>query len=75
LFALIRDLVRPYRLALGVVLVAMLVQTAAALATPWPLKVILDSVVGHHPLPKWLAHFVEPLMATPHGAGWQLRQP
>ena len=64
MFALIRDLVRPYRLALGVVLVAMLVQTAAALAAPWPLKVILDSVVGHHPLPKWLAHFVEPLMAN-----------
>src|SRR5580658_6218627 len=42
----------------------MLVQTAAALAVPWPLKVILDSVVGHHPLPKWLDHIMEPLLAN-----------
>ncbi len=62
MFGLIRDLVRPYRAALGVVLVAMLVQTAAALAVPWPLKVILDSVVGHHPLPKWLDHLIGPLL-------------
>ena len=62
MFGLIRDLIRPYRAALSVVLVAMLVQTAAALAAPWPLKVILDSVVSHRPLPKWLAHLIEPLM-------------
>ncbi|MGA8306520.1 MAG: hypothetical protein WB723_12655, partial [Candidatus Acidiferrales bacterium] len=60
MFGLIRELVRPYRAALGVVLVAMLVQTAAALAAPWPLKVILDSVVGHRPLPTWLDHLIGP---------------
>jgi ABC-type multidrug transport system fused ATPase/permease subunit len=64
LFGLIRELVRPYRLALTVVLVAMLVETAAALAAPWPLKVILDSVVGKHPLPRWMARAVGPLMAN-----------
>ena len=63
MFGLIRDLIRPYRLALGVVLVAMLIQTAADLALPWPLKVILDSVVGHHPLPTWLAGIVDPWLA------------
>ncbi|MGH9746034.1 MAG: ABC transporter ATP-binding protein [Candidatus Acidiferrales bacterium] len=63
MFGLIRELVRPYRLALSVVLVAMLVQTAAALAAPWPLKVILDSVVGTHPLPHWMEHTLGPLLA------------
>ncbi|HMD32172.1 MAG TPA: ABC transporter ATP-binding protein [Candidatus Acidoferrales bacterium] len=60
---LIRELVRPYRLALACVLAAMLVQTAAALAAPWPLKIILDSVVGHHPIPVWMANAIAPLMA------------
>jgi ABC-type multidrug transport system fused ATPase/permease subunit len=59
---LIRELVRPYRVSLSLVLVAMLVQTAATLAAPWPLKVILDSVVGHRPLPHWLEHAVKPLL-------------
>ncbi|HEY1471219.1 MAG TPA: ABC transporter transmembrane domain-containing protein, partial [Candidatus Acidoferrum sp.] len=62
MFGLIRELVRPYRGALSVVLVAMLVQTAAALAAPWPLKVILDSVVSHRPLPHWLDHLIEPFL-------------
>jgi ABC-type multidrug transport system fused ATPase/permease subunit len=60
---LIRELVRPHRIALSLVFVAMLVQTAATLAGPWPLKVILDSVVGHRPLPHWVAHALEPFLA------------
>jgi subfamily B ATP-binding cassette protein MsbA len=64
LLRLIRELVRPYRIALSLVFVAMLVQTAATLAAPWPLKVILDSVVGHRPLPLWLAHAIEPFLAN-----------
>lgn len=64
LLRLIRELVRPYRIALSLVFIAMLVQTAATLAAPWPLKVILDSVVDHRPLPHWLAHAVEPFMAN-----------
>jgi ABC-type multidrug transport system fused ATPase/permease subunit len=62
LLRLIRELVRPYRISLALVFVAMLVQTAATLAAPWPLKVILDSVVGHRPLPHWLAHAIEPFL-------------
>jgi subfamily B ATP-binding cassette protein MsbA len=52
---LIRELIRPYRGILLIVLAAMLVQTAMSLAGPWPLKVILDSVVGSHHLPQWMA--------------------
>jgi len=33
----------------------MMVETAADLAAPWPLKVVLDNVIGHHPLPHFLS--------------------
>jgi subfamily B ATP-binding cassette protein MsbA len=52
---LILDLIRPYRGWLTIVLGAMLVETAMSLAAPWPLKVVIDSVVGGHKLPSWLA--------------------
>jgi ABC-type multidrug transport system fused ATPase/permease subunit len=39
----------------------MLIETAMSLATPWPLKIIIDSVVGHHKLPPWLEHLIGPL--------------
>ena len=54
MFALIRELVRPYMKGLVIVLIAMLVETAMSLASPWPLKVVIDSVLGSHPLPEWL---------------------
>src|ERR1700689_5889582 len=54
MFALIRELVRPYTGWLVIVLIAMLIETAMSLASPWPLKVVIDSVLGSHPLPQWL---------------------
>jgi len=51
---LVRDLLRPYRGALVIILAAMLVQTAMSLAAPWPLKVILDNVLNSHKAPEWL---------------------
>ena len=51
---LVRELLRPYTGSLVIVLCAMLVQTAMSLAAPWPLKVILDNVVGTHKPPEWL---------------------
>jgi subfamily B ATP-binding cassette protein MsbA len=54
LSSLILDLLRPYRTGLAIVLGSMLVQTLTSLAAPWPLKVILDNVVGNHRLPEWL---------------------
>jgi ABC-type multidrug transport system fused ATPase/permease subunit len=55
---LIRELLRPYRGTLVVILLAMLVETLMSLAGPWPLKIILDNVVGSHHLPEWLDDFV-----------------
>jgi ABC-type multidrug transport system fused ATPase/permease subunit len=41
----------PYRKWVFIILIAMLVETIMSLATPWPLKIIIDNIVGHHPLP------------------------
>jgi len=54
MFALIRELVRPYTGWLVIVFSTMLIETAMSLASPWPLKVVIDSVLGSHPLPEWL---------------------
>jgi ABC-type multidrug transport system fused ATPase/permease subunit len=58
----IRGLVRPYRGTLSVILLAMLVETAMTLATPWPLKVVLDNVVEDHRLTPWLRHIIGPML-------------
>jgi ABC-type multidrug transport system fused ATPase/permease subunit len=59
---LVREFLRPYRGWLTVILLAMLVETAMSLAAPWPLKVILDNVVGTHKAPEWLAPFRSSLL-------------
>src|SRR5271155_3314528 len=56
---LVRDLVRPYRWTLAIILVCMLAETAMSLAGPWPLKIIIDNVVGSNHLPHWLTRFLE----------------
>jgi ABC-type multidrug transport system fused ATPase/permease subunit len=63
LLRLIRSLVRPYRGTLLIILVAMLVQTAMSVAGPWPLKIILDDVIGSHKLSPWLADFLHPVLS------------
>ncbi|MGZ6780657.1 MAG: ABC transporter ATP-binding protein, partial [Mycobacterium sp.] len=51
---LLRDLLRPHRRTIAALVVAMVVQMAMSLAAPWPLKVVLDNVVGNHPAPHWI---------------------
>src|SRR5271170_4891242 len=63
--AFIAGLVQPYRSTLAIILAAMVLETGASLAAPWPLKFILDSVVGDHKLPAWLEHFSQSLLG-PH---------
>ncbi|MBV8350144.1 MAG: ABC transporter ATP-binding protein, partial [Mycolicibacterium sp.] len=46
---------RPRRRTIAIIVTAMLVQMAMGLATPWPLKVIIDNVVGNHRPPAWIA--------------------
>jgi ABC-type multidrug transport system fused ATPase/permease subunit len=62
MFRLILSLVRPYRGTLLLILIAMLVQTAMSVAGPWPLKIILDNVVGTHKLSPEMTHLLGPLL-------------
>jgi ABC-type multidrug transport system fused ATPase/permease subunit len=63
---LIRELLRPYRGALIIILLAMLLETAMSLVSPWPLKIIIDNVVGSHKLPHTLDEILRPVME--HGS-------
>jgi subfamily B ATP-binding cassette protein MsbA len=60
----IGSLLRPYRRTLAVIFLAMLVETAMNLATPWPLKIILDNVVGTHKLSPWLHRLIGPMLES-----------
>jgi len=54
------SLARPYWKYVLVIILGMLLETLMGLATPWPLKIILDNVVNHRPLPKilsWMGYF------------------
>ena len=62
MFRLIRELIRPYRWQLIIILLAMMVETAMSLAGPWPLKIIIDNVVGHHKMSPWLDDLVRPML-------------
>ncbi len=64
MFALILSVVRPYRGSLVVILLAMIVQTVMSVAAPWPLKIVLDNVVGTRPLRPWLDHLLHPLLGS-----------
>jgi ABC-type multidrug transport system fused ATPase/permease subunit len=54
LSSLVFDLVRPYYKWLLIIFLAMLVETVMSLSAPWPLKIIIDNVIGQRPLPAWL---------------------
>src|SRR6185295_1994747 len=55
LTSLVLELIKPYTKWLIVIFAAMMLETAMSLLAPWPLKIIIDNVVGHHALPHWLA--------------------
>src|ERR1700735_4392310 len=63
---LIRELIRPYRGKLVIILMAMLVETAMSLASPWPLKIIIDNVIDHKRLPRLLDEIARPLLDGGH---------
>jgi ABC-type multidrug transport system fused ATPase/permease subunit len=51
---LLRELLRPRRRTIAAILAATLVQMAMSLAAPWPLKVVLDNVIGNRQPPQWI---------------------
>jgi ATP-binding cassette, subfamily B, bacterial len=56
-------LLRPYRVSLSIAFAAMLVESAADLLEPWPLKIIFDYVIGSKAMPGWLGAWL-PLAGT-----------
>lgn len=58
---LLLELLRPRRRTLAAILAAMLVQTATSLAAPWPLKIVIDTVVGGHRQPAWIERLLSML--------------
>jgi ABC-type multidrug transport system fused ATPase/permease subunit len=63
---LIRELLRPYRRSLVVILAAMILQSTMSMAAPWPLKFILDNVILGRKLTPWLDHLVRPFLQHGH---------
>jgi ABC-type multidrug transport system fused ATPase/permease subunit len=61
---LLLEVARPYRGWLAVILASMLVETLASLATPWPLKIVIDYAVGHRRMPAWAVAVAGPAIAS-----------
>src|SRR6201997_4147722 len=55
---LLRELLRPRRGTLAVILAAMMVQMAMSLAAPWPLKIVIDNVIGTHRQFQWITSLI-----------------
>lgn len=51
---LLSQLIFPYSRWLIIIFIAMLAETIMSLASPWPLKIIIDNVINHIPLNGWL---------------------
>ena len=66
MMGLIRELLRPYRGSLAIILTAMIVQSAMTLAAPWPLKIILDNVILGRKLTPWMAAWLRPELTHGH---------
>jgi subfamily B ATP-binding cassette protein MsbA len=52
-------LLRSHWKALSVAFAAVIVEGAADLLEPWPIKIVLDYVIASHHLPGWIAGFVD----------------
>ena len=49
------DRLRAQRRTIAALLCTTIVQMAMALAAAWPVKSVLDNVVGNHPAPLWIS--------------------
>ena len=45
-------------------LVAVGAETGASLLEPWPIKIVLDTVLRAKPLPQWLEHAIASMLGT-----------
>jgi len=59
---------RPYWMRIGSLLLLDLLSSPLSLLTPLPLKIAVDSVIGSHPLPRFIAPLVPEAFAHSQGA-------
>jgi ATP-binding cassette subfamily B protein len=57
---------KPHRRAIVLLSTTMLADVGLELLKPWPLKLVIDNVIGHHPTPHFLTQIL-PGSASPHG--------
>ena len=55
---IINRVLRPHWKALSVAFVAVLIEGAASLFDPWPIKIVLDYALGSRPMPEWMTGLV-----------------
>src|SRR5262245_66449973 len=55
---IINRVLRPHWKALSVAFVAVLIEGAASLFDPWPIKIVLDYSLGSRPMPEWMTGLV-----------------
>ena len=60
----IKDLLRPHRRALILGLAAIAGESIADVAAPWPLKIVLDNVIGHRASHGWLFALIKRTVGT-----------
>ncbi|HJQ25951.1 MAG TPA: ABC transporter ATP-binding protein [Blastocatellia bacterium] len=60
----ITQLLRPHWPALVLAFLAVLGETLTDLLEPWPLKVVLDNVIGNKALPHWMQGYVVAWLGT-----------
>jgi ATP-binding cassette, subfamily B, bacterial len=56
---IINRVFRPHWKALSVAFVAVLIEGAASLFDPWPIKIVLDYALGSRSMPEWVARFIQ----------------
>lgn len=59
---------RPYWLHLVFLFCLNLVATPLALLTPWPLKLVVDHVIGARPLPRFISILIPDMIESSHSA-------
>jgi len=66
LMRLVLPLLKPFRLPLFAATIAMLLDSALTVLRPWPLKIVIDRVLSHHPTRvPFIGHWVNAMHASP----------
>jgi hypothetical protein len=52
---IINRVFRPHWKALSIAFVAVIIEGAASIFDPWPIKIVIDYALGSRPMPDWIA--------------------